>query len=124
MAVNFTDFYISYPGHPRYNSIEIIEDDVIRVILQKYEMLLMTNKGEVYGFPNLGCDLEELLHETKVSADFVEGEITQQIFQYIPEISGIDFNLNVKFYDDPERFQEWMEINFQLRDYDVYVAVL
>jgi hypothetical protein len=124
MALNFTDFYICYPGHPRYNSTELIEDDVIRVIIQKYEMLLLTNKGEVFGFSDLGCNLEELLYETKVSSDFVEGEITQQILEYIKEISGIDFTLEVKFYDDPERYQEWMEISFKLRDYDVYVAVI
>lgn len=124
MALNFTDLYISYPGHPRYNSTELIEDDVIRVIIQKYEVLLFTNKGEVLGFPDMGCDLEELLHETRVSSDFIEGEIEQQIITYIPEISEIDFSLDVKFYDDPERYQEWMEINLRIRDYDIYVAVL
>lgn len=124
MALNFTDFYICYPGHPRYNTTELIEDDVIRVIIQKYEMLLFTNKGDVLGFPDMGCDLEELLHESRVSSDFVEGEIEQQIFTYIPEIGEINFTVDVKFYDDPERYQEWMEINFRLKDYDVYVAVL
>lgn len=124
MALNFTDFYICYPGHPRYNTTELIEDDVIRVIIQKYEVLLFTNKGDVLGFPDMGCDLEELLHESRVSSDFVEGEIEQQIFTYIPEIAEINFTVDVKFYDDPERYQEWMEINFRLRDYDVYVAVL
>ena len=124
MALNFTDFYICYPGHPRYNTTELIEDDVIRVIIQKYEMLLFTNKGDVLGFPDMGCDLEELLHESRVSSDFVEGEIEQQIFTYISEIAEINFTVDVKFYDDPERYQEWMEINFRLKDYDVYVAVL
>lgn len=124
MALNFTDFYICYPGHPRYNTTELIEDDVIRVIIQKYEMLLFTNKGDVLGFPDIGCNLEELLHESRVSSDFVEGEIEQQIFTYIPEIAEINFTVDVKFYDDPERYQEWMEINFRLKDYDVYVAVL
>lgn len=124
MALNFTDFYICYPGHPRYNTTELIEDDVIRVIIQKYEVLLFTNKGDVLGFPDMGCNLEELLHESRVSSDFVEGEIEQQIFTYIPEIAEINFTVDVKFYDDPERYQEWMEINFRLKDYDVYVAVL
>ena len=97
---------------------------MIRVIIQKYEVLLFTNKGDVLGFPDMGCNLEELLHESKVSSDFVEGEIEQQIFTYIPEIAEINFTVDVKFYDDPERYQEWMEINFRLKDYDVYVAVL
>ena len=47
MASSFIDFYIGYPGHPRFRDPELIEDDAIRVIVQKYEMILFTNKGEV-----------------------------------------------------------------------------
>lgn len=124
MGLNFTDFYICYPGHPRFNNLELVEDDVIRTIIQKYEMLLFTNKGDVFGHIDMGCNLEELLHETRVSAEYVEAEIEAQIYTHIKEIANVDFQIEVKFNDDPERFQEWMEINFRLRDYDVYVAVL
>ena len=48
MAFNFTDFYIEYPGHPRFRDLQIIEDDVVRIILQKWEMILFTNKGELF----------------------------------------------------------------------------
>lgn len=123
MALNFTDFYIGYPGHPRFVNLEVIEDDVIRVVLQKYEMLLFTNKGDVFGEPNLGCNLEELLYETKLSADYIEGDIISQINEYIPEIMNLDYNLSVKFYEDPERYQDWMEITFQIKDYEVYAIV-
>ena len=42
--LNFVDFYIEYPGHPRFVEGRIIEDDIIRVIVQKYEVLIFTNK--------------------------------------------------------------------------------
>ena len=38
MASSFIDFYIGYIGHPRFRDPELIEDDVIRVIVQKYEI--------------------------------------------------------------------------------------
>ena len=41
MASSFIDFYIGYIGHPRFRDPELIEDDVIRVIVQKYEMILI-----------------------------------------------------------------------------------
>ena len=123
MSVSFIDFYIGYPGHPRFKSSELIEDDVIRVIVQKYEMILFTNKGELLGDPNFGANLPELLHQTRLSAEFIEGDIRSQILDYIPEIDGIDYSLKVEFFEDPERFQEYMVIGFKIRDYEVYASV-
>jgi len=124
MPVNFKDFYIGYKGHPRYESSKFIEDDVIRVIVQKYEMIIFTNKGELLGDPSSGADLPLLLHETRLSEDSIQGDINAQIFEYIPEISNIPYTLEVNIYDDPERHQEWMEILFQIRDLEVYATVI
>ena len=54
---NFTDFYISYKGNPNFKELELIEDDILKVIIQKWEMVLFTEKGEVFGEPNLGANL-------------------------------------------------------------------
>lgn len=120
---NFIDFYICYPGHPMFKNTELIEDDVVKVIVQKYEMIIFTNKGEVLGEPNFGADLTLLLHETKLSAESVEGDIRAQIADYIPEIDSIGYELSVEFFDDPERHQEYMVINFTIADYQVYATV-
>jgi hypothetical protein len=123
MAVNFTDFYIGYPGHPRFREPELIEDDVIRVIVQKYEMVLFTNKGELLGDPNFGADLVSLLHETRLSAEAIEGDIRAQIADYIPEIDNIQYDLKVEFFEHPERHMEYMVIGFKIRDIEVYASV-
>jgi hypothetical protein len=120
----FEDFYIGYKGHPRYESPKFIEDDVIRIIIQKYEMLIFTNKGELLGNPHFGADLTSLLHETRLSTESIEQDIRAQIADYIPEIDQIPYDLTVNIYEDPERFQEWMEILFQIRDYEVYATVI
>lgn len=123
MAFDFTDFYIGYPGHPRFKNLELIEDDVIRVIIQKYEMIIFTEKGELLGDPNFGADLSVLLHQTRLSAISIEGDIKAQIADYIPEIDNIDYSLKVEFYEDPERYQEVMVIGFKIKDYEVYASV-
>ena len=123
MAFDFSDFYIEYPGHPRFNDAQIIEDDLIRVIIQKWEMVIFTNRGELFCDPDFGGDLPRYLHETKLSAETIEAELRNQISNYISELESITYTLKVSFYDDPERYQEWMEIYFKIADYDVYANV-
>ncbi len=123
MAINFTDFYIVYPGHPNYRSSQLIEDDLVRIIVQKYEMVIFSKPGDVFGDPDFGADLESLLFETKVDKSYVEGQITTQIETYISELVGLDYGLEVQFFEDPERFQDYMEVIFQIKDYEVYAVV-
>jgi hypothetical protein len=123
MASSFVDFYILYKGHPLYRNLELIEDDVVRVIIQKYEMILFTNKGEFFGDANFGADLYSLLYETRLSSESIESDITFQINNYIPEIQGISYTLRVEFYEDPENYQEIMTVYFTIAGYEVYAVV-
>jgi hypothetical protein len=123
MAFNFTDFYLGYPGHPRFRSTALIEDEALRVIIQKWEMILFTNKGEVFFDPNFGGDLHYYLHDTRLSAETIETDLKRQVSRYISELNNIEYTLKVNFFEDPERYQEYMEIYFQVRDLDVYLVV-
>ena len=75
------------------------------------------------GEPNLGCNLLELLYQTKVSDSFVKNTINEQISEYIPELLDIGYQLNVVFVQDPEKFQDIMFINFKVGEFDVYAQV-
>ena len=123
MAFDFSDFYIEYPGHPRFRDLRIIEDDIVRIILQKWEMILFTNKGEVFFNPGFGGDLERLLNETRLSAETIESDLNGQINSYISELSGVPYTLRVTFYEDPERYQEYMEVYLSLADYEIYAVI-
>jgi phage baseplate assembly protein W len=120
---DFKDHYIGYKGHPRFIINKIVEEDVIRVIIQKYEMLLFTNKGELLGDPDFGCDLPRLLFQTKVSAEGVKKLIYQQIEKYIPELSTTNFQLETSFFEDPENYQDVLQIDFTLADYEVLALI-
>lgn len=123
MAFDFTDFYIEYPGHPRFNDSQIIEDDLVKVVVQKWEMMIFTNKGELFCEPDFGGDLTKYLHETRLSAETIEGELRSQVRDYISELDSITYELQVNFYEDPENYQEYMEILFQIADYNVYAVI-
>ena len=120
---DFRDFYIGYEGHPRFTINKIITYDIIRLIVQKYEMILFTNKGELFGDPNFGCDLTKLLYETKISAEAVKSTIIVQINTYISELQGTNYTLEVTFQQDPENYQDVMIVDFTLSDYEVKAIV-
>jgi phage baseplate assembly protein W len=120
---DFRDLYIGYEGHPRFTINKIITDDIIRVIVQKYEMIIFTNKGELFGDPNFGADLTRLLFETKISAEAVKANIISQINRYINELQGTNYTLEVHFEQDPENYQDVMIVDFTLADYEVQAII-
>lgn len=123
MINDYIDFYIKSPNHPKFNDTSLIEDDLIRVIIQKYEMIILTNKGDVFGDPNFGASLEELLNQTKVSDRFVKDEINNQIYEYIPEISSVNYELDVKFIKDVNMIYEIMLVRFKISEFEVYTEI-
>lgn len=121
---DYREFYIGYPGHPRFTINKIIVDDLLRVIVQKYEMILFTNQGELLGDPDFGCDLERLLWQTKISANAVKNRIISQIDRYIPELVGVNYQLEVEFFENPENFQDAMSVNFTIADFEINAIVI
>jgi phage baseplate assembly protein W len=120
---DFRDLYIGYESHPRFTINKIIVDDLVRVIVQKYEMIIFTNKGELLGDTNFGCDLTKLLFETKISAEGVKGIINSQISEYIQELAVTNYTLDVEFKQDPERFQDVMLINLKFAGYEINAVI-
>jgi hypothetical protein len=117
---DYTDFYITNPNEPNSNKFQIVEDDIINVIIQKYKLILFTNKGDVMGDPNFGGDLEYLLFQTKVSNDYVKNTLISQISNYIPELINMNYYIEVVFTQDLYNYYDTMYIFFKLADYEVY----
>ena len=121
---DISDIYIKGIKDPLFKENVLETNTYIDTVISKIYMILMTNKGDVLGETNFGGDLTLLLHETRLSSESIEGNLRAQIADYIPEIDGIDYELSVEFFDDPDRFQEYMVINFTIKDYSVYASVL
>ena len=83
-------------------------------------MILFTNKGDVMADPFFGGDLELLVNQTAVSSSYVETQLNNQIGLYIPELSNMNYTLNVVFTQDNVNFYDIMYIYFQIADYEVY----
>jgi hypothetical protein len=89
-------------------------------------MILFTNKGDVFGDPDFGGDLTLLLHQTKLSAETIKRDLLSQIYTYIPELinNDIDFKLELEIFPHPDKFEEYMVIEFTLAGYDVYAKIV
>ena len=89
-------------------------------------MILFTNKGDLFGDPEFGGDLTFLLHQTKLSAETIKNDLLSQIITHITELTdnSIDFKLDVEIFPNPNKFEEYMVINFELAGYEVYAKIV
>ena len=113
-SLNSRDLNIRYNGHPKYNQYRVLEDRPIELIIQKLEMLLLTNRGDVLGDPNFGCNLEHHLWRTDTPNDSIQKNIYEQIYTYIPEINNYKFSVKVELYEGTVR--DIMNINIKIED--------
>jgi len=93
------DVYLKIPEDPNYDPTQIeIEDDLFNFV-QYIEMILTTNRGEVFGAPELGANLESYLWNQHITAGTIKSEINRQIFQMCPNLSArIAFEVDVQFF--------------------------
>ena len=111
------DLVIRYPGHPKYDQDRIVEDDEVEVIVQKLEMILFTNKGEVLGNLDIGANLEYYLWQTKVTTGNLKNKVEEQIVLYIPELISLGYTFDVQLYEGTLR--DILYLNFVIKGYNI-----
>lgn len=115
--LDIRDFYITGEGHPRFQEGEIIVEDTLRVIINKIEMCLFTNKGDFIGDPNFGCDLESFLWATNVSTDYIKSIIQEQFDIYVPELRNYNYTLNLEMMEGT--LQDILIINININQLNI-----
>jgi len=110
------DLVIRYDGHPKYEINRIVEDDEIEVIVQKLEMILFTNSGEVIG-SNMGINLEYYLWQTRVSTNTLRKKIEDQIFQFVPELIQLGYDFSIDVYDGI--YRDILYLSFVIKGYNI-----
>lgn len=117
MIPDLRDFTIRWPGHPKYKSTRILEDDNLEVITQKLEMILFTNQGELFGDDNFGANLEYYLWSTNMSNNTLKENVSNQIATYIPELALMGYTFNLKLFEGNVR--DIMYLNFEIQGQNV-----
>lgn len=114
---DFKDINIRYEGHPKFLPNKMIENSFIEVIIQKLEMILFTKQGDVLSSPNMGCNIEYYLWETKVPSKRLKKIILDQISKFVPELNAMEYTLSVDLYQGTVR--DIMYINIAIKQYSV-----
>ena len=56
------DFYVKAKGDPNYDPRKVHSESEIAQLIGQIETMLFTNKGEVLGQPDFGCNLDDLVY--------------------------------------------------------------
>lgn len=118
-AKNTKDLNIRGINHPKYNSTRILEDRPIELIIQKLENILFSNKGDVFGDPDFGCDLQFYLWRTDAPKESIQRNIHEQINKYIPEINQYNYSVNLDLYQGTVK--DIMYVNIKIEETSVTV---
>jgi hypothetical protein len=115
---DFKDIVIRWPGHPKYiDRNYIIENELIEVIVQKLEMVLFSNKGDVIGDEDMGCNLEYYLWSTTIPNESLRKIVIDQIVKYIPELYTIGFDFVLNIFEGT--VQDILVLDFTIKGYNV-----
>jgi hypothetical protein len=91
------DIYLRLPNDPNYNSGYLEVEDPISNFVQRIEMILTTNPGEVLGSPDFGVNLEAFLWNPYITVGAIRNSIMSQIRQYCQFDQVIPVSIEVTF---------------------------
>lgn len=119
--IDLRDFYIRSKVHPNFHSSNIIIEDAVSLIVQKIELCLFTNRGDLISDPNFGCDLPLYLWDTNVSADYIKDVINNQFKIYIPEVFETNFSLQVFITEGT--LKDILVVQVSINEYDINAII-
>ena len=116
-TADIRDFVIRSATNARYRVGNVTENRPIEVLLQKLENILQSNKGDILGDPDFGCNLEYYLWRTDAPKESIRRTIYEQVNQYIPELFSYNFKADVELYEGT--YRDIMYVNITIQDNEV-----
>jgi len=111
------DFYIKSDTNPNFEEDKLIEEELINIIIQKLEMIIYSNTGDLYGDPSLGSDQEYYLWSTSIPSSEIKKKLHNQISLYIPELKEIGYSIDIDIYNGT--IKDIMYIKFKINEYNM-----
>lgn len=92
------DFYVKTLGDPNYDPTKVHTESELAQLIGQIETTLFTNRGDVLGEPNFGCNLEDLVYSLNYNEQQVQDVVKQQLKIYVPLATKYDVKTTVAFY--------------------------
>tara|TARA_B100001287_G_C22671770_1_gene525590 strand:- start:1418 stop:1774 length:357 start_codon:yes stop_codon:yes gene_type:complete len=109
------DFYIKYIGDPNYNATQLQNNGEIEQLITQIETTLFTNKTDVLGSPDFGCNLEDLVYSLGQNEYQIRNTIDGQIARYCPLAAKYKVAVDVKFFRGEVRDIAYVDITIDSR---------
>lgn len=97
------EFYIKSASDPHFNRNKLHSESKVAQLMTQLETILFTNKGEVMGDSDFGCDLEDLVFELSYNDTQIVSVITEQIARYCPLASDFNTRVEVSYLRSDDR---------------------
>lgn len=115
MAELLRDIYARNDEISSYRDDQIEIHDPLLELVQKLEHTLLTNKGEVLGEPDFGCDLEKLVFSLGENEAKITNKILAQIRTYCLT-PGYKIEVLVRFFEDQVQYVDGCIIEIRIND--------
>lgn len=92
------DFYVKTLGDPNYDPAKVHTESELAQLIGQIETTLFTNRGDVLGEPDFGCNLEDLVYSLNYNEQQVQDVVKQQLKTYVPLATKYDVKTTVAFY--------------------------
>lgn len=93
------EIYIRDENDPYYNPTILDYSNEVESVISQIKMILGTVPGQVFGNRQFGVDLEEMVFNTKISADRVMEKVNDQIHEYVKHEKNISVYCDINFGD-------------------------
>jgi len=97
------EIYNRDPLDPNYNPLQIEVTDPVEICIGQLKMLLLTNKGEVFGDTKFGMNLEDLIFSLQLSESSIRKELDIFLKTYVPLFQRLGGSYDLKFYQGTQR---------------------
>lgn len=118
------EFYTRDESYQRYKENILELNDELSCLIMKIEQVLFTNKGEVLGCPELGCNLDDMVFTLELNASYIKQQIYNQITTYCMNMENpqlYNVTVDVNFFTLEER--NGAEINISINENRVITAL-
>lgn len=92
------DFFTRDDSYKSYNNNILQINDELSDVIIKIEQILFTNKGEILGMPEFGCNLEDMVFSQVLNENYIQNYILTQINDYCTHNTGLDVTVKVSFF--------------------------
>jgi len=91
------ELYVKYVGDPNYDPNQVHIENEVQQLVTQIETTLFTNKGEVLGAPDFGCNLEDLIYSLGYNEHQLKSTIDGQLGAYCPLAAKYNVETKISF---------------------------